>query len=65
MVFIEKHLKKDQNPQHIVILKKYKLHFSPLVLPQLAVKGYQINPNPSFRIFFSQIALHDKKIVER
>jgi hypothetical protein len=63
---LEKHsLLRRRNEQHRNIIKKYKVHYSPLFLPKLAVVGYHLHPDPSCQIFFSKLQLTDKTILQR
>lgn len=63
---LEKHsLLRKRNEQHRNIIKKYKVHYSPLFLPRLAIIGYHLRPDPSCQIFFSKLQLTDKTILQR
>lgn len=47
------------------LIKVYKINYNPLLLPKLAVFGYQIKPDTSCMIFFSKIKLLDKGLITR
>lgn len=50
---------------HKNLIKHFKINFNPLLLPKLALIGYQLKNDPSYQVFLSKLQLFDRSAIER
>lgn len=58
-------INKMNKANHKNLISKYKINFNPLLLPKLALIGYQLKSDPSFQVFLAKLQLFDKSAIER